>query len=78
MDPKKVQTIEKMPEPEDAKAVERLLDTVNYLAKFVTHLSDLLQPLRQFMDKDTEWCWLHIHQEAFDSMKKALTNSPVL
>ena len=78
VDPKKVEAIEKMPEPGDAKAVQRLLGSVNYLAKFVPHLSDILEPLRRLMDKDTEWCWLHIHQEAFDRMKKALTSTPVL
>ena len=78
VDPKKVEAIEKMLEPEDAKAVQRLLGSVNYLAKFVPHLLDILEPLRRLMDKDTEWCWLHIHQEAFDRTKKALTSTPVL
>ena len=78
VDRKKVEAIEKMPEPGDAKAVQRLLGSVNYLAKFVPHLSDILEPLRRLMDKDTEWCWLHIHQEAFDRMKKALVSTPVL
>ena len=38
VDPKKV---EKMPEPEDAKAVQRLLGSVNYLAKFVSHICQI-------------------------------------
>ena len=50
VDPKKVEAIEKMPEPEDAKAVQRLLGSVNYLAKFIPHLSDILEPLRRLMD----------------------------
>jgi len=78
VDPKKVEAIEKMPEPEDAKAVQRLVGTVNYLAKFVPHLSDILEPLRQLMSKDTEWSWLYTHQNAFNRMKKALTTAPVL
>ena len=67
-----------MPVLEDAKAVQRLLGSVNYLAKFVPHLSHIMQPLRQLMDKDTEWCWLHTHQQAFDQMKKALAMAPAL
>ena len=78
VDPKKLEAIEKIPEPEDAKAVERLLGWVNYLAKFVPHLSDILESLRRLMDKDTEWCWLNIHQQAFDRMEKALTSTTVL
>ena len=78
VDLKIVEAVEKMPESGDAKAVQRLLGSVNYLAKFVPHLSDILEPLRRLMDKDTEWCWLHTHQEAFDRTKKALTSIPVL
>ena len=78
VDPKKVEAIEKMPAPKDAKAVQRLLGSVNYLAKFVPHLSNIMQPLRRLLDKNTEWCWLHTHQQAFDEMKKALTMTPAL
>ena len=67
-----------MPAPKDAKAVQRLLVSVNYLVKFVPHLSNIMQPLRRLLDKDTEWCWLHTHQQAFDEMKKALTTTPAL
>ena len=48
VDPKKVEAIEKMPEPGDAKAVQRLLGSVNYLAKFVPHLSDILSRAHQY------------------------------
>ena len=78
VDPKKVKSIEEMPAPKDAKAVQRLLGSVNYLAKFVPHLSNTMQPLRRLLDKDTEWCWLHTHQQAFDEMKKALSITPAL
>nr|XP_034322405.1 uncharacterized protein K02A2.6-like [Crassostrea gigas] len=35
-DPKKIEAITKMPPPEDKKGVERLLGTINYLAKALT------------------------------------------
>ena len=63
-----------MPPPKDAKAVQRLLGSVNYLAKFVPHMSNIMQP----PNKDTEWCSLHTHQQAFNEMKKALTTTPAL
>ena len=79
VDPKKVEDIEKILAPKDAKAVQRLVGSVNYLAKFVSHiLSNIMQPLRRLLDKDTEWCWLHNHQQAFDEMKNALTMTPAL
>ena len=78
VDPNKVEAIEKMPAPKDAKAVQRLLGSVNYLAKIVPHLPNIMQPLGRLLDKDTEWCWLHTHQQAFDEMKKALSMTPAL
>ena len=58
--------------------MQRLLGSLNYLAKFGPHLSNIMQPLRRLLDKDTEWSWLHTHQQAFDEMKKALTMTPAL
>ena len=39
-----IETIEKMPEPNDTKVVQRLLALVNYLAKFIPHLSYTVEP----------------------------------
>ena len=55
VDPKKVESIEEMPAPKDGKAVQRLLGSVNYLANFVPHLPNIMQPLRRLLDKETEW-----------------------
>ena len=55
VDPKKVESIVEMPAPKDAKAVQRLLGSVNYLANFVPHLQNIMQPHRRLLDKDTEW-----------------------
>ena len=52
VDSKKVETIENMHEPGDAKAVQRLLGSLNYMAKFGPYLSDMLEPLRWLMDMD--------------------------
>ena len=37
-----------------------------------------MQALTRLLTKDTEWCWLHTHHQAFNEMKKALTMTPVL
>ena len=78
VDPKQVDATEEMPAPKNAKAVQRLLGSVNNLANFVPRLQTSCSPLRRLLDKDTEWCWLHTHLKAFDEMKKALTTTPAL
>lgn len=44
-DPEKVQAIVDMPNPTDAKGVQRLVGFANYIAKFMPHLSSVWEPL---------------------------------
>lgn len=77
-DPRKVQAVNEMPKPDSIQAVQRFLGFVNYLAKFLPHLSDVSEPLRRLTDKDSIWCWQTKHDTAFNTIKKLVTESPVL
>ena len=77
-DQNKCEAIIKMTKPEDAKGVQRILGIVNYLSKFLKGLTDLCQPLRKLTHKNVEFKWLEEHDKAFNSVKKAVTESPVL
>ena len=35
-------------------------------------------PLRELLEKETEWMWLDKHDKAVENLKNALTNSPTL
>ena len=78
VDPSKVQAIMEMPSPKDVAAVQRLLGMAQYLGKFLPHLSDITKPLRELTQKDVDWVWDHPQQTALDTLKKAITNTPVL
>ena len=52
--------------------------TVNYLAKFLSNNNVLMNPLLNFLKKDVPWNWSSSHQKAFDSVKEAITTTPVL
>ena len=67
-----------MPNPTDVPGVQRLLGLVQYLAKFLTHLSDITKPLRDLTRNDTEWMWESSQQNALDTLKKAVACTPVL
>ncbi|CAC5369074.1 unnamed protein product [Mytilus coruscus] len=43
-DPEKIKAIKDMPAPDDKKGVQRLLGTVNYIAKFVPNMSTITEP----------------------------------
>ena len=78
VDPDKIRAITEMPPPVDVAAVQRLLGLTQYLSKFLPHLSDLTKPLRELTQRDVIWIWDHAQQQALDSLKKAVTNTPVL
>ena len=77
-DPEKVEAVQKMPRQENVKAVRRFCGFVNYLAKFLPHLADLLEPLQQLTHKDVPWQWNHEHDAAFNKLKQMITEAPVL
>uniref|UniRef100_A0A8C7DZQ6 Gypsy retrotransposon integrase-like protein 1 n=1 Tax=Oncorhynchus kisutch TaxID=8019 RepID=A0A8C7DZQ6_ONCKI len=67
-----------MPHPSDVKGVQRFVGFVTYLAKFLPRLSEVCEPLRRLMDKDTIWHWLPKHDAAVREIKQLVTQTPVL
>ena len=51
-DPDKVIAVTNMPVRDNVNAVRRFCGFVNYLAKFLPNLSDLMEPLRQLTRQD--------------------------
>ena len=56
-DPAKVEAITKMPKPQDVEGVQRLNRFVNYLAKLLPKLPEVMEPIRRLTRKDTPWDW---------------------
>jgi hypothetical protein len=65
-----------MPPPEDKKGAERLLGTVNYLAKFIPDMSTIMQPIREVMKSGVEFQWGGAQERAFQEVKEILTKAP--
>ena len=78
-DPDKVEAIDKMPEPENIQAVQRITGVINYLGRYIPNLSEKLEPLRSLTRADSEFVWnADIHGKAFAEVKQILRNAPVL
>ena len=67
-----------MPKPKDVKAVKRFCSFVNYLAKFLPRLSEVLEPIQQLTRKEVPWQWQHEHDAAFEKIKDLGTWVPLL
>lgn len=77
-DPTKIEAILKMPPPTDMKGVERLLGTVNYLAKFVPNMSAMNEPIRSLLKSDVLFTWEKPQQDTFEVIKDILSHKPIL
>ena len=77
-DPDKLKAILKMENPTDVTGVQRLIGTVNYLARFLPDLPSVCDELRQLTKKDVEFCWTSHHDHAMQQIKAAITTAPVL
>ena len=77
-DPAKIESIVKMPAPTNVNEVLKLNGMVNYLAKFMPKLSDVIKPIRHLTKKDAEWIWTEEHKLAFLEIKNLVTKAPVL
>lgn len=77
-DNEKIEAIQHLREPSNVKELQRLLGMVTYLGKFIPNLSELTEPLRKLLHKETAWYWDHEQRQAFENVKRTLTSTPVL
>ncbi|KAK3749625.1 hypothetical protein QZH41_012963, partial [Actinostola sp. cb2023] len=74
-DVSKLEAITSMPTPEDKHGIQRLLEMVNYVAKFLPNISEVTSPLRELLKKDVAWHWTERHEQSFNDIKKLLTET---
>ena len=77
-DPEKVRAIAEMPRLKDRDDILRLNGMVNYLSRFLPHLSDVMKPLRDLTHKDAAWCWDDLQEKAWNDVKTLIASAPVL
>ena len=78
VDPKKVEAVQKWPIPKTVREVRGFLGLTGYYRKFIHHYASKALPLTELLQKDRQMKWGDKQQEAFDSLKAALTSAPVL
>ena len=78
MDPVKVQGVTEWPVPTRLKEVQSFLGFVNFYQRFIKSFSNIAQPLHALTRKSQTWVWGLTHQHAFETLKTAVTSTPVL
>ena len=77
-DPAKIRALVEMEKPNDIVGVRRIMGMVNYLARYLKNLTDVIEPLRQLTHKDAEFVRTTVQDEAYQRMKDTVTIAPLL
>jgi len=77
-DPKKVDAVLRVPEPTTVTSVRSFMGPTGYYRKYVRGYSRLAGPLFKLTKKDVTFVWNRDCQQAFDSLKRALVDAPIL
>ena len=77
-DPEKVKVVQEYPAPTSVKEVRAFMGLTNYYRKFVKGFAQVASPFHDLTKKGASFLWTEDCQKAFDTLKKALTEAPIL
>ncbi|XP_024634522.1 uncharacterized protein [Medicago truncatula] len=78
VDPDKVRAIREMPVPKTEKQVRGFLGRLNYISRFISHMTATCGPIFKLLRKDQGVKWNVDCQKAFDQIQEYLLEPPIL
>jgi len=78
IDPVKIVGIDTWLTPKNVTEVQRAVGFFNFYRPFIKGFAHITRPLHRLTRKDQEWTWGHDEQQAFDKLKKLVTEEPIL
>jgi len=77
-DPEKTEAITRIPPPRNVREVRQFLGMLSWYRRFLENFSVRARPLTRLTSKKQKWQWTDKEENAFTSLKAALTTAPVL
>ena len=77
-DPEKVRAVKEWPVPVNVTEVRSFLGLCSYYRRFIPKFADKAKPLHRLTEKGCQFVWDSDCEEAFETLKKHLTEAPVL
>ena len=78
VDPDKVKAIQEIPTPRTKKQVRGFLGRLNYISRFISHMTTPCELIFKLLKKDQGYVWTDDGQRAFGSIKEYLLEPPIL
>ena len=76
--PDRVAAIQRYPNPTNLRTLRRFMGMVGFYARFIPDYSDRAAVLHALKKKGVHFVWQDEHQGAFEDLKRALCEAPVL
>ena len=73
-----MEAVKDFPQPRDVKSLRSFLGLASYYQRFISGFSVVANPLFALTKKDVDFQWTAKCEEAFQELKKRLTEAPVL
>ncbi|UYV71173.1 hypothetical protein LAZ67_8002033, partial [Cordylochernes scorpioides] len=73
-----IKAVRDFPQPKKVKEVQSFLGMCSYYRKFIKDISLIADPLTGLIRKNAQFTWTEKQEEAFQNLKKALINPPIL
>lgn len=74
----KVKAVQEWPQPADVSQLRSFLGLCSYYRRFIGGFSRTAVPLFRLTRKEERWHWDDAHEGAFNALKRALSEAPVL
>ncbi|GKF58731.1 reverse transcriptase domain-containing protein, partial [Tanacetum coccineum] len=78
VDKAKVDVISKIPHPTTVKGIRSFLGHAGFYQRFIKDLSKISRPMTHLLEKNTPFIFLEDYILAFQTLKKKLTEAPIL
>ena len=78
MEKEKIQSILSWPIPNDVEQIQKFLGLSGYYRRFIKNFSSICAPISELLSKHVQFKWTERQQQAFDTLKQAITTAPVL
>ncbi|GJV66550.1 reverse transcriptase domain-containing protein [Tanacetum coccineum] len=78
VDKAKVDVIAKLPHPTTVKGIQSFLGHAGFYRRFIQDFSKIARPMTRLLEKDTPFFFSKECIEAFQTLKKKLTEAPIL
>ncbi|WVZ75758.1 hypothetical protein U9M48_023790 [Paspalum notatum var. saurae] len=78
VDPSKVKSVLNWKQPETITEIRSFLGLAGYYRRFIKDFSKTAKPMTSLTKKNAKYSWSPNYEEAFQSLKRSLTTTPVL